>query len=855
VASNWENLQSTVKSNKTAFPSHEFMKPARTALRIETLAVFLVASALASLSVPAQAPMARLGKQYRVQIRYQLVNSRSARLAQFGSLAHFLKSIGFERDLGLENEAEDLEQTSITGTIASSDARRILAEPHVKAILLMPVGYAVPAETEKPVKVQLDLRPGLMLGEQRQLAEQTRTLLEARGFQEAIGYDHKGYTRLAGTIPAGELKMLLEDLRWQGSGWLAPDVPASEIANPLKNAWPLAVAEITPEPDGVTPAKQGPAAEDIPNADDSSSKIDSNLRTLAARNEQLRMEVILASIPTTADDSWRRALEHAAPGSSVEGRLGPLVTLKARANHAASLASLPGVITLRLPRPAVSVSLSSPLPLERNPKTPQGRRLDGMKLAGQRGRGLRVAVIDDDFRGHERYLGKGLSTHTRYVDITAQCDPDIRPEGFSGASQRTEPGMQCALDMARAVPDAELTLVRVDRRAPYQLEAVASYINGDAVRSECLMKRREELSAENERVQRIREKLLEDRKAILDKFGQDTRTAAEREAYFDKQRQIDKEEQELQRREERFLKLETDLRGLKGIQVVACPLVWAEGYPLGGSSPLTRYFDDRPFRAALWFQATGDTRGRAWSGLFRDVDGNGVMEFAPPETPLKSGRWTSELDFLAWQPVGKQPVPELPKSKLRVSIQWREPHDPELAVVQADPYRVPLANLRLMILRQRDPSGTTLPVDEMEVVARSAGLPLRLDSKPSSSTYEQTVEFSVEDPGRYAVRVEGRIPAGLRPTGEASLPSSGRMWELRPRLFVSQLDEHAGGRPIFADYATESGDLGMPADSHEVIDVGAADFGGRSTPSREPQFELDNFELRPKDAAQQPCFP
>src|SRR5262249_13225345 len=160
------------------------------------------------------------------------------------------------------------------------------------------------------------------------------------------------------------------------------------------------------------------------------------------------------------------------------------------------------------------------------------------------------------------------------------------------------------------------------------------------------------------------------------------------------------------------------------------------------------------------------TNGQAWAGLFRDVDGNGVMEFAPPGTPLRPGRWTSELNFLGWQPAAGMSTPDLPKTRIRVSIQWREPHDPAFLQIGEDYYRQPLADVRLLILRQRDPTGTKLPADEMEVVARSEGVPLRLDNQPSSGAYEQTVEFTVDNPGRYALRVEGRVPATIRPPGE-----------------------------------------------------------------------------------------
>src|SRR5262249_682116 len=144
-------------------------------------------------------------------------------------------------------EGEDPDQTRMTGTIASADAWKILTAPHVQAILLAPLGYERPAEADRPVKVQLRLKTGLPLDRQRLLADQVRGLLRELGFQEAIGHDNHGQTRLVGTIPAGDLDMLLEDLRWQASGWLAPPVPVADLPSPLRATWPLQVAEITPE--------------------------------------------------------------------------------------------------------------------------------------------------------------------------------------------------------------------------------------------------------------------------------------------------------------------------------------------------------------------------------------------------------------------------------------------------------------------------------------------------------------------------------------------------------------------------------------------------------------------------------
>src|SRR5207237_10716448 len=88
----------------------------------------------------------------------------------------------------------------------------------------------------------------------------------------------------------------------------------------------------------------------------------------------------------------------------------------------------------------------------------------------------------------------------------------------------------------------------------------------------------------------------------------------------------------------------------------------------------------------LWFQAAGNTRGQSWAGLFRDQDGNGLMEFEPSPYQSKRGRWTSEMNFLAWQPFAKAETADLPEgTRMRLTIQWREPHDPDYYARAGEP--------------------------------------------------------------------------------------------------------------------------------------------------------------------------
>ena len=70
--------------------------------------------------------------------------------------------------------------------------------------------------------------------------------------------------------------------------------------------------------------------------------------------------------------------------------------------------------------------------------------------------------------------------------------------------------------------------------------------------------------------------------------------------------------------------MQTELKNLRDVRIAASGLVWADGFPVDGSSALSRYFDDKPFKSALWFQSAGDTRGQAWSGPKNSAKFRGV---------------------------------------------------------------------------------------------------------------------------------------------------------------------------------------------------------------------------------------
>ncbi len=861
-------------------------------------------------------------EKYRVLIRYRIIAVRDTHVEVYRSLIKHLESLDFEllpqkkpkvKESLLDQlpytDQEDPGKDRLEGVISSGKALKILEHGHVAGLVLKPADWKDPDPDDliKPVRVRLELAAGFRADRQRELADQVRVLLATLGFREAVGYDHHGhsgrpFTRLAGTIPAGMVDLLVKDLRRQPTGWFTTDLDDRALPSPLRQAVPIRIVEVLPDAEPLAtlplPEKRTP---------DFLNHITPDLWTLvkdkALADKVVRVQVVLALPPDPAN-LWKESLLRAAPNLFIEGHLGQFVTGLVPVNQVPTLASLPNVSTVRLPAPArVQVDPGVKIKAD-NARALKQTGLDELHKKGFRGKGVRLAIIDTDFRGYEEMIrSKQLPAKTQLVDLTTERNAALYPDPAAGDPKQLGHGTQCALAAALAAPEAELVLIRIDGTAPFQIHQVLRRLAGEAF-VEHLDRRRDEILSAWVELRAQRQVILKERRAILDDFTDDTELMRDfeflgplrgwifsaREWSLQRLTYQDLEEKILKNKEDRFWKFLGEIQGLKGIRLAATPLVWNDGYPLAQLSPLSQWFDTplppldkggkrrlpalysprSALHDLLWFQSAGNVRGQTWNGFFHDDDSNGVMEFAPPQTPLQKGQWSHELSFLAWQPYEADRTLDLPaKTRVRLSLQWGEPHDPAYFIRpgEDDHYRQPLAPLRLVVLRQRDPEGKTLAGDSLEVVAQSSGLPQRLDNRPTRSIYEQTLEFTVDQPGRYAVRIERQLPTawelredkdgrpvlhreeglvatGIRPPKTVSLPGMEKTWELRTRLLAHVVDEphRLMGRPIWRDYATQIGTLGIPADARAVNTIGAANFDDK-TQSYSPTGPPANLDL------------
>jgi len=732
--------------------------------------------------------------EYAVQIRYDIKAFSNERLRQYFDMMAFIKGTSFKRnpDEPLEDtEPEDPKSNRINGVMASAKVRTLLGQSSIRTLRLIARGVNLPAEKDQPVRVQIELVSGLSVSGQQQLAAQTRRVLQEVGFKEAAGYDSRGASRLVGAIPVGQLDALLNDLRLTPAG--------SQMGAPFNRVWALRVVEVLPGMPVPAP-RPAPALPPLGQA-----KIAQDLREVLAdpmeAERRRRVEILLALPPRNTDTLWQNPFFQAAPGIALEGRLGVLLSAQVATAQILALAALPDVAAIRLPRSGRS--LLDRAGLSATPEPFQPLRAHGPVswpgLSG-RNRRMRAVVVDVDFRGWEALRGKELPAGTRLIDLTRESNLELEPDPDPPGAG-TSSGVRSALTLLKAIPGAELTLVRIAGDAPYMLQEIADSIAGKPFESLSMAQRLRELDNDRITMAPIKEALLERRRQELDNFSQEEDAVKRRKDYFKQQAEFDRQQVLFQQRVQRYLTLQKDMRSLRDAGVVLTALVWNEGYPVVVGTRLNRYYDERSFRAALWFQAAGEGSRQNWTGLFRDEDGNGVMELLAPAERLPKDTWSRELNFLDWEAEGKTTGTLPAGAQLRVSIQWREPHDPDLLRAGEDGYRIPLAFFRLVVLYQPDPLGTAQPADDLEMVAESAGVPQRLEVVANAATYEQIVQFKAARPGRYTVRVEGLAPTGIRPPNAPTLPALQTYVELRPRLYVETLA--GAGRASWHDYATK----------------------------------------------------
>ena len=789
-----------------------------------------------------------LPETVEVEFRYRIRAPRDERVRQFRLLEDHLEKVGFNRKRQPGDETDIIDPTAerMTGTIPSKNVFALLDDPRIQTVVFRPPGFTPPDDPLQPVSLRIRIATGYLRADQQRLHRQVVERLGQMGFREAVGYDHHGYTLVRGDLPISHVFRLLKDLRQEPAGWFVPETPASELPLPIRETLPIRIIEILPDP-ALNPLEPQPIPQNR-------LKFTPGLRAImddqARLTQPVRIEAVMDEHldPTELDEirarlrtGYSRPLTDPGTGlteivfATLEGGAGNIITVHfPQAADVERFALEPGVVLLRLPRPAVETADPTTAMLTPASKVLEATRLDNFHQKGYRGQGTKIAIIATEFPGlggaaGANKLSKEFGAPVAFIDLTAEYSRELLPS--AATTGRLSPGMAAARAAHLAAPEAGLVLVRVDPASLHQVLSAARFVRGDREFTEAMQSRIAELTLRTERMAEQRNAAAEEYRRAFQNLSDDEGPRLRRERARKAFDAVVAEERALAAAIRRANDLQAAMRALEGCDVVVNTLVWETGFALDGLSELSRVIDQsfaskalasprtrsatRPLPAPrpLWLQASSPSVGSIWSGAYLDADENGTMEFATMRVPLPKDEWTRQLNFLAIRNADGKDARLPAGSKVRLTVQWREAHDPT-----AYGGRESIFPLALRVFQQIDPEGKTRASDELQEIARSVGGPYEVQVEPTYGVYEQMVEFTVPAEGRYCVMLEGQEVFDPR------LPALRRHIEIRPRLFATFLgNAPAGSRPVFASYAPREAGVGIPGDAPASITIGATE--------------------------------
>lgn len=804
--------------------------------RLLWVALFAV---MAVVPASAQVVYPKPPDQYAVTLRYRIRAAGDQRVAPFQAMAKHLQTIGFKHadEERFKLDLLDPGAEITTGTLPSTSVGKLFDDPSIKTAVLSPAGGKAFDDPKKVLQLRIELASGLPKEEQQQLHAQAVDQLEKLGFTNSTGYDHKGYTRVRGSLAASLVAQLVKDLRSLPSGWFLGGSDHLSQPLPFKNIIPIRTVEVIADLPASEP--QASAVE--------SGKLTADLKAIvddaANADKPLVIEAILEKDTSAEPAAIRRALKAALSGVAVEGLAGTVVTLRLpRASMLKAVADHPDVRHVRLPRIGTETVFTTP---DAKPgDVLADTKLKQLHAMGYDGNGITVAVLASEFPAavvktgkptdvpELELLGTKLPAGSRLIDLTAELRPTLDPAPVD--PNRGPGGTAAALAVHLAAPKAKILLVRVDPTRFHQILTVAKSVGGEVTFSPALSTRSEELNVRSSQLESEKRAVTNEVEKAFADLSDDPKAVKRRADASAALKKLQADTATYNTLQGRYLAIEGSVGFVKTANVVVNTLVWETGHPHDGESELSQVIERKfapggqvsGLRASrqpptpAWVQAGGLGVGSMWSGAFRDADANRLMEFTDGKTPVPAGRWSRELAFLGYQTGDGKPGVLPAGLKVRVTMQWREPHRPEVLLPTE-----PTHNLKLRLYRQLDPSGQQVASDELTEVAESQSTVVRLTKTPGSGVYEVTLLATIPVEGVYALRVEGG-------TAKSDLPASAQLnAELYPRIVLELVDpaQSVKGKVMFTDVAVQRSGVGIPGDSLAAVAVGVGDAKGATS--------------------------
>ncbi len=727
---------------------------------------------------------------YHVRFRVKLdADSRAPtqRWIQYQELVKRLRQVGFEQE---PLKAEEWRYNDILrGKLPAKAVPTLLNIIHVRSIVLIPSGWDATLESTEPVLVEIWLTNGFHYDRQQAIRRLARERLDKLGFVEAIAHDSEFGMRLLGWLPANRVFALLEPVHELEELNYA-ELPLLRAPNYISL---FHLAEVLTQPGKVQPPKVSQPVPGWPEKVTPELKLSPEIRSLIGQaggnKKPRRIELIFRDISNASELFGRvRSLVGSA---ELEGSLGPILWVRLPLSDMPKLAELPEVSSIRLPQPPLNIGQGQ-------------RRLHYVRLGEFRPirhspaallryrEPLRVAILATDFRGWENLRGRTLPVETYLIDYTRWFSPDLEP---TCAPVVSDAGLAIAEEISRIAPVQELYLVRICETAPYQVAEVLRRIDGVPEMPILMRQRLADISSQaNVLVEEERKLRLSKQRLLSDWRLDDPAYWKKRDEFLQMEKDWQarkRQHSELVYRVSEFFYLERRL--MRANTVVVVPW-WRDGYPsLPDVRPSLRWLPELTSQHVSYIQVVPEQGEGEWWGWWRDRNNDGVMEFRDLDLPryveLRAEDWSNrranvwprnvsaELNWLGWQawadpgkhttmPARAASAVLPPQATLQLVVQWREAHDPRWANAEEDFYRKPLTSMVVEVLQPIVGSDGALPQDLYTIVARSEGLPERVENHSRYAIYELRLQFRTgKTPARYAVRLRGYPPIGTTPPG------------------------------------------------------------------------------------------
>ena len=630
-----------------------------------------------------------------------------------------------------------------------------------------------PPTKGKSVQVEARLITG---GDDKELVRRwrnSRTLMAEQGFQEAYGYDNFHFQRLIGSIPAEKLSPILRSMNKDAAGKNSDFAPVSLLIAGPEATYQQLEKPFPPEGNlrKIPPDSRSIFSPPAPKtADANKPEVEADT---AKASGPIRLEVILNRVvpltvaETVADLPWWPSL---GDGAILEGRIGPLLSVRVSPEQALKIAQQPDVAVVRLPRDAVR--LAGPGPATDSAKAtttaiPSKSNVPGARLDY---RSPLVVIIHDDFRGWEKEIPAA-----QMLDFTRERNSFFIPDPFSQPADAKGDGTLLAAKMAQRSPGTRIIMVRIDSRSPAMLGRMLQAMRGGALQDGLLAARSVEISTENARLSNLRASMLDEQESLYQNAEGDTEQVVTRKAEIREALAKIKNDIQAANSLDRELQLHRGrLMELATANVVLSGLAWAEGHPLDGSATLTRYLDDALAKKIIWFQATPDLSPMVWSGTAYDTNHNQLLEFAPRVQPSKAH--DAEFLPLVWGKkegaTSRGSATNLTLSEpatIRLTLQWRESVRSELVQNYPSLLDEPIRAMRLLVVRKMSGQGSDTVWNP---VALADGAAQKILQDAHSATWEQQLTVALAESGEYALQIEGSPPRNSVPDVMGATPAS-----------------------------------------------------------------------------------